>query len=748
MRFTGNGRFINTIDPIFARSSALLVAKPREVYLLGIEDSLVISSASLDDQGPEIRGLTLCDETHCRVLCADGRRLIWDFTERGLVEEKGTKRSVIAIAEGGDGLFELERGALMLNGEVILETKHKLRDLWVGEGFVVVHGKKNVMVGKKSSKGHYSWTDIPQPQRVICVDARISQPKRKPVLSLVLGLDSGKLELYDEITSSELRDGRLTTTPRSLHWHREAVSAVKFSRDGKYLISGGKETVLVLWQLDTGMKQFLPHLTSAIERFVVSPRGDQYAVQMGDNSIMVLSTSEFKPIANFAGLQLAMEGTGKAARAAVVLNPRRDDEILLTVPSTLEEQERPFLQTFDYVSCRHLSRQSLTRNNVTDFNLGPDGTRIASPDVTLLALSFDGLWLASVEEWMPPPQDVEHLASSICSVAELRAERRQVFLKFWQWNEAQKLWTLSARIDKAAGAHNVKIQHLVSAPTSLSFATAGEDNVVRIWRPKGQDDWKCKFAVKLQQFAGSQIRLAYCEDSSLLAVAQGPPDMHSKPLLYMIQNADICLSQPIMSLKIGDQPEDAAFQGRHLIVAARNTAVVSDVITNGQLHRYHLANGEPPLLAVNTLSNTFAVAAGNRVTVYDPKKSQSIHSFTMVSSVAAIFSRHGEKGFTVLLNDATTESLSLAPTEPTKEMTLFSGTALAGVEVSEPEDIIIEDLPEKDHLLSSERLEDTRPVVRPEHLEKLFDYEHSYNLPPVEDMLNGVIDLFARQTTI
>lgn len=152
------------------------------------------------------------------------------------------------------------------------------------------------------------------------------------------------------------------------------MSAVKFSVDSNYLISGGKETVLVLWQLITGNKQFLPHLTSEIERIVVSPQGDRYAIQLGDNSIMILSTTELKPVANFAGLQMRisrnLEEFGAASKTTIL----HGDQLLLSVPATqpkmlADVSSRPFLQTFDLRTSRHIARQALTRNNITDFNL-------------------------------------------------------------------------------------------------------------------------------------------------------------------------------------------------------------------------------------------------------------------------------------------------------------------------------------------------------------------------------------------
>ncbi|KAK2068193.1 hypothetical protein P8C59_002850 [Phyllachora maydis] len=47
---------------------------------------------------------------------------------------------------------------------------------------------------------------------------------------------------------------RSTFKSQMLHWHRTCVHSVKWSRDGNYLVSGGEESTLVLWQMDTGPK--------------------------------------------------------------------------------------------------------------------------------------------------------------------------------------------------------------------------------------------------------------------------------------------------------------------------------------------------------------------------------------------------------------------------------------------------------------------------------------------------------------
>ena len=47
-------------------------------------------------------------------------------------------------------------------------------------------------------------------------------------------------------------------------------------------------------------------MAATIQNVVVSPTGTSYAVQLADNSAMVLSTSELKPVVNIAGIQTSV----------------------------------------------------------------------------------------------------------------------------------------------------------------------------------------------------------------------------------------------------------------------------------------------------------------------------------------------------------------------------------------------------------------------------------------------------------
>lgn len=366
--------------------------------------------------------------------------------------------------------------------------------------------------------------------------------------------------------------------PRKMHWHRKAVGSVKWSLDGNYIISGGSETVLVLWQLDTAKKQFLPHLSAAIQNIVVSPTGSSYAVRLADNSAMILSTAELKPTASISGLQAqvirdsaSMESkvsrvkdeerdVSLVQRAPAVINPAQPTQLLLAVgenqeidPLSKQILSTPYLQTFDIASSHNISRQALSRTNITNINVAPNAHRISEPQVTHMQISHDGLWLATVDEWLPPRRDLEYLGHSAVNISDEQRKRREVYLKFWQWSKSEETWELVSRMDAphTMAPENYgagRIMDLVVDATSHTFCTIGEDSTVRIWRPKTRTrdgvvvrgdqgealvSWSCQGTVALPKpvsevdtavTSSAPQRpehgcLAFSEDGSVLAAA-------------------------------------------------------------------------------------------------------------------------------------------------------------------------------------------------------------------------------------
>src|ERR1700761_6414399 len=115
---------------------------------------------------------------------------------------------------------------------------------------------------------------------------------------------------------------------------------------------------------------------------------------------MAFSTSELVPTAVVGGLQipgvhsrLDTDWSFNKSKELIqpipaVSNSFFPNQIFLATPAsqTIENKtlSAPFLQTFDCATGRHVSRQALARNNVTNINIAPDGTAVIEANVTLM----------------------------------------------------------------------------------------------------------------------------------------------------------------------------------------------------------------------------------------------------------------------------------------------------------------------------------------------------------------------------
>jgi NET1-associated nuclear protein 1 (U3 small nucleolar RNA-associated protein 17) len=96
------------------------------------------------------------------------------------------------------------------------------------------------------------------------------------------------------------------TQTSALHWHAHAVSAVSFSSDGAHLFSGGEEAVLVIWQLQTGRKEFIPRVGAPIKTISTTQLEDGEEVLLGlaDATNLFVKTSTLKVVRSFSNVKI------------------------------------------------------------------------------------------------------------------------------------------------------------------------------------------------------------------------------------------------------------------------------------------------------------------------------------------------------------------------------------------------------------------------------------------------------------
>lgn len=133
---------------------------------------------------------------------------------------------------------------------VVFDTANAITHFKVVQGgqFIVACARQQLMIGtlspKSKEKGvydEYEWREYRLPvKQITCLDVRESQvavlgENTTTSIDIAVGDASGVILVYNDVLSSIGREGTsgLPLLQR-LHWHREAVASLRWSRDGMY----------------------------------------------------------------------------------------------------------------------------------------------------------------------------------------------------------------------------------------------------------------------------------------------------------------------------------------------------------------------------------------------------------------------------------------------------------------------------------------------------------------------------------
>ena len=577
----------------------------------------------------------------------------------------------------------------------------------------------------------------------------------------------------------------------------------------------------MLWQLETEQRQHLPHLGAAIESIVVSPFGSSYGIRLADNSAMILSTSELRPTFSIAGIQIPAfqqarlplpfvrtvtiatqtKGAVQRSRSPACTSFSNPGRLLLAVPpattskqSSMTPPNASYLQTFDVGAAHQISRQALTRTKITTLNMGPESNIIEEPNVTHIQTSSDGQWLASVDEWMPPKRDLEPFTFGQERVLEEQVFREEIHLKLWSWNIDTKIWELISRIDNPHASPSGKpygqrgVLDLVSDPSSVAFATVGEDGVVKTWKPairrrnglevKSRDGkslraWHCQHAIPLEiselptENGLLGAKLAYSQDGSVLAA--GLQSSMASPIYIIDTNSGEIKSVhtgmyagPLLGLGIAH---------KYLVTLSDELCVYDlvdgrlkygiDLQTHGLSPEKRHARSH---LVVNAHDSLFAIAIPqsskkgleSQVVIFDPGDAAPQFLAHLPSAVTTLVSASGRKGFYAIDSAAQVRTITRGQSMPSVPMILpeDAGASTRGLNdvFGGGQGMLIQGDMNQDaglavakfgSVIDELHIESDGPaVVSQDRLAKVFDVGPASALPPVTELFEQVAKLY------
>lgn len=575
------------------------------------------------------------------------------------------------------------------------------------------------------------------------------------------------------------------------------------------MVSGGSENVLVLWQMDTLMRDYLPHLAGTVENITVSPSGSSYAVHLDDNSTIVISTAEMKPTTYIAGLQSATISysfpkdmivqrvwarRGNVRPCPTAINPASPALLHLCVGNSEETSSAPLLQTFDLEVFRSVSKHALARTQPTDVNFTSDGYPISEPKIVSLTFSYNGKWLATVDEWLPPERDAEAVVPEYRQY--VKQDRLEIHLKFWEVGEDNQSFALVSRINSPHMTNKPEaVLDIAADGTSTAFASIGNDGVARIWRPRiRQQDgitvkgiggeplhsWGCGAAVCLRNTTGPDLvavlessrapsysgSLAFSEDGSALFAAFGA---RGDGRVYIINPQTGSLSATLNDLWTDDL-RCLRLLSPYVVTLSTTALRVHDIVSDELQYGIDLSGVSPNLaefsqLAVDYKSKKFAVTIpweeGSEVAVFSPEESYPLLQHVFGHKILSLATAMGSSGFIALDETAqlwpiteAADPSAITLAKPLEDMQLdsiaMSNSVKDGADVllangnddgadsegdaSSREDMDVDDDDDE---------ESTAAVVNPQKLSDIFEAAPAFALPSVEDMFYKVANLIA-----
>ena len=304
-------------------------------------------------------------------------------------------------------------------------------------------------------------------------------------LKIVTGDSQGKIVIWHGLKKKD------NVVCVQLHWHHSPVADCVFSADGNYIISGGDEAAMVMWQLETQEPSFVPRLGSSIKHISVSQDTKYVSVSLASNTIKVLATADIRLVSSIMGLAPFDESSNSLA-----YDPKTDCIVLPSATSGMLQFYDPFMDNVvDVVDV-------IGENAVAGVKERP----VFNTQIVFVSFNTEGSWMATVEKQSDP------------------FLKQSWKLKFWSFDD--KKYTLNTSVEPV---HDKKVNGLAFRPHSPDSAndiavTTSDDGDFKVWSLFTKEaktgvvekTWLCQ-AVGCFGF-DSCTSVSFSSDGSLLAV--------------------------------------------------------------------------------------------------------------------------------------------------------------------------------------------------------------------------------------
>ncbi|SCU93651.1 LAME_0F04544g1_1 [Lachancea meyersii CBS 8951] len=390
-----------------------------------------------------------------------------------------------------------------------------------------------------SSSSSYDENELQLPLPITSSSANAS-PNSQFVT--VMALDNNCTQLAIGFASGVINVLNLQDhSSRLLKWHIDSVLSLCFTPDGSYLLSGGWEKVLSLWQLSTNLQQFLPRLNGVVvDCDIVNDKFYSLGLQLTENQtssdyqLLILNSTDLNSRVSVSGplcvyqtaikdVVLPMSAVSSKASALPsdvgksskkqqrkLKRKRQDYSSIFEVQPKTKHLYFPHIsavQAYDFYKNEQVSYQYLASGVNNSMGKVRSELNLKEPTIADVKFTKDGKWMISHE--------IEFSPDNLLSSNDL-----QHVLKFWRGSETGD-WVLETKV---ISPHGVKapVTSILVAPRSVNNSygclTADNNGGLKYWFYNEKvSNWQLsKVSSPNNNHFSNSVELAWSIDGSLI----------------------------------------------------------------------------------------------------------------------------------------------------------------------------------------------------------------------------------------
>ena len=489
---------------IFANKKLLLRAEKSHIHAIHPRTGQLV--ATLRGHEAEITSLTRSTQNVLHVVSCDalGGIMVWDIMDFKCIKSVNGTGAVslcgdYLLSKQGDlhryslenGLVELSESLVSRKGTEAFGMAQGTRNRYIG----IISG--NILYLHDTKKGRT--IELVHDDILTCLDIH-------PTEHVVTAGDArGRIIIWRRNNGSFVNDPVVT----QWHWHSNVVSCLTFNSDGTYLISGGHEAVMVIWQLETGEKNFLPRLGGAIDYIASSPNSSYHAILTRNNIVKVFDARTMTLTGKLVGLatasakaqiEMTLNGQTKQKRDSVPTKP------LSCIGCVVEPLS----------SCVVVQKSP---GQLQFYDVAKD-VEVLSVDVTMKNNISGNAMVHSI---------VNHVAFSSSSklkrMVTVESQLKKCSLKFWVLDTSASrsnstmrgAYVMTTQVEQP---HATEVTALLMHPNGKLVVSGSYDGNFKVWRLKSDTgEWSCSSVGFYRNSAISSASMS--QDGSIVALAYG-----------------------------------------------------------------------------------------------------------------------------------------------------------------------------------------------------------------------------------